>query len=161
VTLAAPPRRLPVRRRGLALAGALGLLSLGLPWQQIPSMPGVVLPGVVIGYPDGTGLGVAWVPAVFVPSIPGGVVPGTGHAMRVTGVVAALLLVRAIRQHSHRTAWLALAAGALALPLGVGQGALMPGRIAYLAALLVAAASLGLLRTPRLGRANPSAGPPS
>lgn len=162
MTLAAPPPRLPVRRRGLVLAGALGLLSLGLPWQQIPGFPGVVIPGVVVVFPGGDlgSGGVSYLPGVFAPSIPGSVVLGTGHAMRVTGVIAALLLVVAIRRHSRRTAWLAIAVGALALPLGVGQGAVMPGRTAYLAALLIAAASLGLLRTPHLARTGSPAGPP-
>jgi hypothetical protein len=144
------------------LASALGLLSLGLPWEQIPGLPGVVIPGVVVVFPSddlGAG-GVSYLPGVFFPSFPGGVVLGTGHTMRVTGLVAALLLARAIRRQSRATAWLAIAIGALALPLGVNQGAIMPGRVAYLAALLTAAASVGLLPIPRPGAPGTAAAHP-
>jgi hypothetical protein len=171
VTTAVHPSRLPVNRRGLAVAGALVLLSLGLPWQQITAVPGVLIPGVIVPDPLGgdLGSGVAYLPGVFVPSTGGGTILGTGHAMRATSLVAALLLCWAIRHGSRRSAWLAIAIGALALPLGVNQGAVMTGRVAYLAALLTAAAAIGLLSIPRPRRtrnsghapAHPTPSPPT
>jgi hypothetical protein len=146
---------LPVDRRLLVISAALAVLALGLPWQRVPLTPGISFPGDEILLPvlndDGIGFTPQVViPPVNIPSFGGYTIPGTGHAMRLTLLAAAVLLGFAVRRGSRTIAWLALAVGAVALPLGVGHGALMPGRVAYLAALLTAAIALGLLRRPRL-----------
>jgi hypothetical protein len=142
---------LPFDRRLLALAGALAVLALGLPWQRVPLSPGISYPGAVYVFPDvnTSTPDIGIIPPIYIPTVGGYTIPGTGHAMRLTALAAALLLWFAVRRGLRRIAWLALAVAAIALPLGVNHGAVMPGRIAYLAALVAAALALGLLRLPR------------
>ena len=91
----------------LALAGALALLSVGLPWGR------------------------------------GGV--GADHAMRVTGVAGALLVLAGARRDRRQLVVAGLGIAALALPIGLSGGT-SSGRTAYGMALAITA--LTLLRRP-------------
>lgn len=138
---------IPAPRRLLIAACALAVASLGLPW-------GVSAPGLSFGAPAGA-------PARTGPlggSDAATVLIGGQHPVRVIGLIAALLLVDAVRRGRQRQARIALLVGALALPLGLGSG-LTSGPIAYAAALLLAAVGAGV----SLGAGSPAAasmGPP-
>jgi hypothetical protein len=136
-------------RTSLIAAGVLGLLSLGLPWERFADIPGTVIPEIVVAYPTGDlDVTISYTPPIYFPTIPGGTVPGTDHPMRLIGLAAALLLWWAIRVGSRGTGWLALAVGALAVPLGLQLGPLQSGRFCYLVALVCAAVGAGLVRPP-------------
>lgn len=135
-----------VRRPLLVLAGALLLLSLGLLWGRTPVIPGVYTPGtsILLPNPDGTYY-VEITPGMYFAQLGGYAIHGAQNAARVTGLAATVLLWLAVRRGSRRLAALALAVGAVALPLGLDLGAATPGRLCYLAALVAAAAGVGLL----------------
>lgn len=133
----------------LLVAGALALVSLGLPWaaQAAPARSEVVYGHgwYNMGGPDG------FVPMVVffgpveveVSSAATRTLAGAQQPVRLIGVVAAILLFRAIRGARTRQAWAAVALGALALPLGMNSG-LTSGRAAYAIALLLAATAVRL-----------------
>lgn len=109
-----------VTRRGVFLAaGALTATSLGLSWSSV------------------TRVGARTV-----------VVHGIEHPARVFVVVAALLLLAALRRGSRRWARAAVLVGALALPIGLADG-FGPGRAVFVVALLLAAVGAGVLPGPR------------
>ena len=111
-TLAAP-------RRGLLLAAAtVALVSLGLPWDQVPRLAGSSTPGVG-----------------------GGDLSGFETSARVTAVAGAVLLALAIRRR-HRA--LALMAIGVAVLGPFTTGTVGVGQLAYLLALPLAAAGSGL-----------------
>jgi hypothetical protein len=135
-------------------AGALALVSLGLPWGASSGGYSFVIPGFNwINTPDPYG--------GFTPMVVGGPVRvdvgggegsvhtfvGAQHPMRVIGLVAALLLVTAVRQGLPGRARAAIVLGALALPLHLAGG-LTSGRASYAVALVLAAMGAGVL--PRL-----------
>jgi hypothetical protein len=135
---------LPFNRRLLVFACALAVLSVGLPWQRVPEMPGLVFPGMIVVVDGPYVITYGVIPPYVLASVGGYTIPGAGHAMRLAAFAAALLLWLAIRRGSRRLGWLALAVAAVALPLGIGYGALMPGRLAYAGALVLTAVAIGL-----------------
>lgn len=122
----------PAPRRLLIAAGALAVASLGLAWGAPPAGLSFVIPGGAPA-PAGT-LGDPEAATVLL---------GAQHPVRVIGLLAALLLVSAVRQGRPRRARIALLVGAMALPLGLGSG-LTSGPITYAAALLLAAVGAGV-----------------
>lgn len=148
-------RAVPASASGLFVAaGALALVSLGLPWGASSGGYSFVISGFNwFGMPDPYG--------GFTPMVVGGPVRvdvgsgegsvhtfvGAQHPVRVIGLVAALLLVTAVRQGLPGRARAAIALGALALPLQLAGG-LTSGRVTFAAALVLAAMGAGVL--PRL-----------
>ena len=111
--------------RGLAIAaGALTLMSLGLPWAGASGN------------------------RAQVPSFGATTTVGAEHPMRVFALAATFLLVSSVRHGRPGQARLGILVGALALPLGL-DGGLTSGRAVYAVALLLAAMAVGVL--PRVG----------
>lgn len=117
------------RRLLLLVAGALAVTSLGLPWGAPSPAPGVA-------------------PTVS----------GAQHPVRVIGLVAALLLVSAVRAGSTGRARTAVGLGALALPLGLAGG-IASGPAVYTVALLLSAVATGALSRDRADRSGPGPRP--
>jgi hypothetical protein len=119
----------PPTVRGLAIAaGALTVLSLGLPWTAANGK-----------HTASIDFGAA-------------TVVGAQHPMRVFALAAALLLVSSVRHRRPQRARLGILVGALALPLGL-DGGLASGRAVYAVALLLAAMAVGVL--PQVGPISP------
>jgi hypothetical protein len=134
------------QRALLLVAGALALLSLGLPWGNMPGVPGGVHPGgtTVVVNADGS-IDLRFDPSAYVPGLAGHTVAGAGHAMRVTGAAGALLVFAGVRRTRRTLVVAGLAVAALALPIGLSAGA-GSGRTVY--GLAIAIAALTLLRRP-------------
>ena len=130
----------------LLVAGALALLSLGLPWGSTPGVPGAVHPGgtTVVVDADGS-IDLRFEPSWYVPGLAGHTVSGADHTMRVTAAAGALLVFVGVRRARRRLVVIGLAVAALALPIGLGGGA-GSGRAVY--GLAIAVAAVTLLRRP-------------
>ena len=130
----------------LLVAGALALLSLGLPWGNAPGLPGAAHPGgtTVVVNADGS-IDLRFDPSSYLPGLAGHTVSGASHAMRVTGAAGALLVVAGVRRAQRRLVVVGLAVAALALPIGLSGGS-GSGRAVY--GLAIAIAALTLLRRP-------------
>jgi hypothetical protein len=135
-------------------AGALALVCLGLPWGTSSGgysfvISGFNWPSVDLPYGGSTPMVVGGPVRVDVGGGEGSVhtFVGAQHPVRMIGLVAALLLVSAVRQGLPGRARAAIALGALALPLQLAGG-LTSGRASYAVALVLAAKGAGVL--PRL-----------
>jgi hypothetical protein len=134
-----------VRPRLLILAGALGAISIGLPWAQV-NTPGWAM----------------WLFSPIVPPCAGdyciegaviSVIPmggsqysisGVDHPIRVVAALAAVLIWYGVRHSSTVLARRGLLLAAAGLAISAGSG-LHTGQLVFAVALLVAAAGLGLL----------------
>ena len=130
----------------LLVAGALALLSLGLPWGTTPGAPGAVVPGgtAVVVNADGS-IDLRFDPSWYVPGLAAHTVSGADHTMRVTGAAGALLVFAGVRRARRTLVVAGLAVAALALPIGLSGGT-GSGRAVY--GLAIAIAALTLLRRP-------------
>lgn len=152
----------PLRHPFLVLAAVLGVASLGLPWGVTVASGGGGL-GHRTSWHDLAGPdGVVPIPVaepLFVQdSAVTRVFVGAEHPVRVIALAAAVLLITAVRQGLPGRARLAVAVGALALPLDL-SGGLTSGRAVYALALLLAAVASGVLPRPGAsGRSGPPGG---
>lgn len=103
-----------VRRAPLFVAAGLLVLSIGLPWSRAAELPGDLVGGGIT------------------------LVTGREHAMRVTGAVAAVLVVLGLRRRSSRTAAAGLVVATVSVPVGLGAG-VGSGRVVYVLAIVIAA----------------------
>lgn len=123
-------------RARLAVAGALALLALGLPWTTAYSVPGYVTPGFCTTTYDAQGYGSVYCSPGFVnPGYTNPAAPGFSLDVRV--YLALLLTVGfwGLRQRSPVLITIALTAGATALVANPGAQA---GQLVWLAALALA-----------------------
>jgi len=93
-------------------------------------------------------------------TVAGTAVTGSSQPMRMTGLLALVVLAWAIRRGSRRAGWAAIGIAALALPAGLDPGHPGAGRVCYLLAMVLAAAGAGLVRPrpPVTGRERPAEG---
>ena len=130
-------------RRGLLLAAAVVLLvSLGLPWDQTPLVPGYLLPGQLLTRvgPDGQ-LITDFLPGAYIPGVGGLELSGFETTARVTAAAGAVLLALAIRGRSRS---LALVAVGVAVLGPFTTGSIGTGQLTYLLAVALAVAGSGI-----------------
>lgn len=130
----------------LYVAGALALVSLGLPWGQTAPTPGTVMGGGsrISVNDDGT-FDVLFTPTTYLPGLAGSTTVGAEHTMRVAGAAGALLVFLGERRRHRRLVVAGLLIAAVALPIGLTAGS-ASGRVAY--GLAIGLAALSLLRRP-------------
>lgn len=120
-----PDRLLAARPRLFLAAGALAILSLGLPWQV----------AIVRNGPADATLTNA----------------GTQHPVRVLALLGGLLVWWGMTRGPHRIAWGGLGLAGLALVMGAPGSAVPPGRLVYAVAVALAAIAVSAGAAQRSG----------
>lgn len=152
----------------LWLAAGLTLLALGLPWTSAMAghvaIPGWLGPGICGVVYDSDGWASTECTGWYDNSLNYGghpALPGFATGIRVFVLVAVLLVVLGQRRQRPRLQQAGLAVAAAGLLIHRGS---LPGQLAYLAALLVAAGAIlfsHARRESRIGRASRTPGTPS
>lgn len=127
----------PTLRRRLLVAGALGLLALGLPWTNEYRSPGRFAPGFCSTSYDADGYGtVSCSPGTYFPGFDYPQRPGFTLDVRVYLVIVLVVGALGLLRRSAVLVAVALAAGAMAVVVNANS---LPGQFAWVAALAVSA----------------------